>query len=71
MVAFAFRNHYIIPMRDLTNIVSISIHRARKRGEYPVRTEEQAAVLRGFIAWKISNKAKMQARDALLPPSNR
>ena len=50
-------------MQDLTNIVSISVYRARKNGEYPIMTEKQAAVQRGIIAWKISNKAKMNARD--------
>ena len=50
-------------MQDLTNIVSISIHLARKNGEYPIMTEKQEAAQRGIIAWKISNKAKMNARD--------
>ncbi len=50
-------------MQDLTNIVSISIHLARKNGEYPIMTEKQAAAQRGIIAWKRSNWAKMKARD--------
>ena len=70
MVAFAFRNHYIIPMQDLTNIVSIAIHQDRRDGVYPLLTEKQEAAQRGIIAWMRSNKLKMQARDALLTPPN-
>jgi|TARA_B100002003_G_scaffold179526_1_gene167506 hypothetical protein len=47
-------------MQDLTNIVSISIHLARKNGEYPIMTEKQEAAQRGIIAWKRSNWAKMK-----------
>ncbi len=48
---------------DLTNVVSISVYKSRKPNEYPPLTEKQAAMLRGFVAWKKSNWAKMKERD--------
>ncbi len=49
-------------MQDLTNIVSISIHLARKNGEYPIMTEKQEAAQRGIIAWKRSNWGHCQKK---------
>ena len=46
----------------MTNIIEFAVHRARRRGDYSMSSEE-AARLRGFIRWKINNKRAMDERD--------
>lgn len=52
-------------------LISISVWKDKKRS-IPVKkrtTEEDAARLRGYIAWKIMNKRAMDERDGLVKPA--
>ena len=47
-------------------VISISVYRDRKAGVAAPLTEEQAAMLRGYVAWKRSNHQKMKEADEAL-----
>ena len=55
----------------MSNVTTIRVWKERKRRKDRRFTEEDAARLRGYIAWKIMNKRGMDERDGLLPPAPR
>lgn len=48
-------------------VSSIRRWQARRLNETDILTEEECAMLRGFLRWKINNKRAMDAADAGLP----
>jgi hypothetical protein len=52
------------------DVVSISVHTARKMGD-PSYTEEEAAVQRGIAAWKRQNWKMVEARNEAIRTARR